>query len=82
MSVRQLKNYGPNHFPRESLRAAIHAVLFPVNPDSKEKDPDEFYPVPNRVEKRRRLRAFKRGGDWKSSRVLRKKRKPRTGGWK
>ncbi|SHT54395.1 Uncharacterised protein [Mycobacteroides abscessus subsp. abscessus] len=64
-----------------SIRQAVHDAVAGAMKDEKERDPDEFYPIPNRAEKRRRLRAFHTPG-WKKSCRLRKKRKPRTGGWK
>ena len=65
------------HAPREQagavpLRDLIHKAIFGVESET---DPDKFYPVPNRAEKRRRLRMFRRGDGWKSSRRLRKKGK-------
>lgn len=67
--------------PYVSLRAVVHEAVFADQLDGNETDPDKFYPIPNRAEKRRRLRAFHTAG-WKKSCRLRKKRKPRTGGWK
>lgn len=44
-----------------------------------ERDPDKFYPEPNRAKRRRPLAGRKQP---LRSRMRRKLRKPRTGGWK